>query len=92
MDALQGRDQNNDSTEMCSGSETASYLRRIDSCITQLKAQGPSRTYEESHEEERIRTAMQAPRAPFLGERDRVRGREREREGGGHNRLRALGA
>jgi len=28
------------------------YLRRIDSCITQLKAQGPSRTCNESKEEE----------------------------------------
>jgi len=27
------------------------YLRRIDSCITQLKAQGPSRTWNESKEE-----------------------------------------
>ena len=27
----------------CSGSEADSYLRLIDSCITQLKAQGPSR-------------------------------------------------
>ena len=26
--------------------------RLMDSCITQLKAQGPSRTYHESHEEE----------------------------------------
>ena len=31
---------------------TGSYLRRIDSCITQLKAQGPSRTRNESKEEE----------------------------------------
>ena len=37
---------------MCSGSETGSYLRLIDSCITQLKAQGPSRTRNESKEEE----------------------------------------
>ena len=28
------------------------YLRLIDSCITQLKAQGPSRTCNESKEEE----------------------------------------
>ena len=28
-------------SEMCSGSEAGSYLRLIDSCITQLKAQGP---------------------------------------------------
>ena len=38
-------------TEMCSGSETVAYLRLIDSCITQLKAQGPSRTCNESKEE-----------------------------------------
>ena len=36
---------------MCSGSEAGSYLRLIDSCITQLKAQGPSRTSNESKEE-----------------------------------------
>ena len=35
-----------------SGSEAGSYLRRIDSCITQLKAQGPSRTCNDSKEEE----------------------------------------
>ena len=39
--------------EMCSGSEAGSYLRLIDSCITQLKAQGPSRTCNESKEEEK---------------------------------------
>jgi len=37
---------------MCSGTEAGSYLRLIDSCITQLKAQGPSRTCNESKEEE----------------------------------------
>jgi len=37
---------------LCSGSEAGSYLRLIDSCITQLKAQGPSRTCNESKEEE----------------------------------------
>ena len=37
---------------MCSGSEAGSYSRLIDSCITQLKAQGPSRTCNESKEEE----------------------------------------
>jgi len=42
------------STEMCSGSEAGSYLRRIDSCITQLKAQGPSGTCNESQEEEEV--------------------------------------
>jgi len=39
---------------MCSGSESGSYLRLIDSCITQLKAQGPSRTCTESKEEEEV--------------------------------------
>ena len=38
--------------EMCSGSEAGSYLRLIDSYITHLKAQGPSRTCNESKEEE----------------------------------------
>jgi len=38
--------------EVCSGSEAGSYLRLIDSFITQLKAQGPSRTCNESKEEE----------------------------------------
>jgi len=33
-------------------SGTCSYLRLIDSCITQLKAQGPSRTCNESKEED----------------------------------------
>ena len=32
--------------------EASSYSRRIDSCITQIKAQGPSRTCNESKEEE----------------------------------------
>jgi len=41
-------------TERCSGSDAGSYLRRIDSCITQLKAQGPSRTCTESKKEERV--------------------------------------
>jgi len=37
---------------MCRGTEAGSYLRLIDSCITQLKAQGPSRTCNECKEEE----------------------------------------
>ena len=37
---------------MCSGSEAGSYLRLIDSCIAQLKAQGLSRTCNESKDEE----------------------------------------
>ena len=31
--------------------EAGSYLRLMDSCVTQLQAQGPSRTYNESKEE-----------------------------------------
>ena len=38
---------------MCCGTEAGSYLRLIDSCITQLKAQGPSRTCNDSKEEAR---------------------------------------
>jgi len=45
--------KNNHFTEMCCGNEVGSYSRRIDSCITQLKARGPSRTCNESKEEER---------------------------------------
>ena len=37
---------------MCCVTKAGSYLRRIDSCITQLKAQGPSRTCNDSKEEE----------------------------------------
>ena len=37
---------------MVSEYEDMSFLRLIDSCITQLKAQGPSRTCNESKEEE----------------------------------------
>ena len=36
---------------MCGGSEVGSYLRRIDSCITQLTAEGPAKTCTESEEE-----------------------------------------
>ena len=43
--------KNNHSTEMCCGTEAGSCLRLIDSCITQIKAQGPSRTCNESKEE-----------------------------------------
>ena len=46
--------KNNDFTEMCCGTEAGSYLRLIDSRITQIKAQGPSRTCNESKEEVRI--------------------------------------
>jgi len=51
-------------TEMCCGT-----LRLIDSCITQRKAQGPSRTCNESKEEEelRVRTDDAAARAGLGG-------------------------
>ena len=42
---------NNHFTEMCSGPEACSYLRLMDSCITQLKAPRPSATCTESKEE-----------------------------------------
>jgi len=42
-------------------SEAGSYLRHIDSCITQLKAQGPSRTCIESKEEEENQMQLQLP-------------------------------
>ena len=38
--------------EVCCGTEAGSYLRLIDSCITQRKAQGLSRTCNERKEEE----------------------------------------
>ena len=47
--------------------EAGSYLRLIDSCVTQLKAQGPSRTCNESKSGEEE-------------DRGRQRGRDRERE------------
>ena len=37
---------------LCSGSEAGSYFRLVDSFLTQLEAQGPSRTCDESKEEE----------------------------------------
>ena len=44
--------KNDHSTETCCGNEAGSYLRLRDSCITQPKAQGPSRTCNESEEPE----------------------------------------
>ena len=38
------------------------YLRLIDSCITQLKAQGPSRTCNESKEEEKKNSRASYPK------------------------------
>ena len=48
-----------------SGSEAGSYLRRIDQCVTQLKAQGPSRTCtgsKEAEEEKRWSRSRRPPR------------------------------
>ena len=61
-----------------------SYLRLIDSCITQLKAQGPARTCNESKEEEDGQPARGAwpDAASFLINRARARlfvNRARER-------------
>ena len=44
-----------------SGSEAGSYLRLIDSCITQLKAREPSRTCNESKEEEKKTVRVTPP-------------------------------
>ena len=52
------------------GSEEGSYLRLIDSCITQLKAQGPSRTSNQSKEEEEATPGLGA-RGEFLLETPR---------------------
>jgi len=41
-EAYSAQFKNNHFPEMCCGSEAASYSRLIDSCITHLKAQGPS--------------------------------------------------
>ena len=48
----QSESKNNHFTEMRCGNKEGSYLSLIDSCITQLKAQRPSRTCNESEEEE----------------------------------------
>jgi len=80
---------------MCGGSEAGSYVRLIDSCITQLKAQGISRTCNESKDEEDgeeeeeedhrpvgVSVRNNRLRALIEGKRERERGRERERERG----------
>ena len=59
--------------------EAGSYLRLMDSCITQLKAQGLSRTCNKSKEEEKAmgqRWALTSLRAPRQQERRRKRRRE----------------
>ena len=60
--------KNTYSAEMCSGSEAGLYLRLIDFCITQLKAQGPSRTCNESkyEEESSARSAAHCSALPAI--------------------------
>ena len=45
--------------------EAGSYLRLIDSCVTHLKAQGPSRTCNESKEEEEVQHLPHGGVRPF---------------------------
>ena len=45
-------------SEQTCGTEAGSYLRRMGSCITQLKAQGPSRTCNENKEEDLVGARM----------------------------------
>ena len=52
---------------MCRGSEAGSYLRLIDSCITQLKAQGHSRTCNESKEGEEAQVTDNAINSLLCG-------------------------
>jgi len=47
-----GRAPSGQRGSVSSGQSSSVGLRLIDSCITQLKAQGPSRTCNESREEE----------------------------------------
>ena len=73
------RAQSNDNyfTELYGGSEAGSYLRRIDSCITQRKAQGPCRTCSESNEEKRRALTSEAgyvsPMIRFRGKREQLK-------------------
>ena len=53
---------------MCCGTEAGSYLKLTDCCITQLKAHGPSRTCNESKEEEEEgNTPVELPNKIALG-------------------------
>ena len=51
-------------TEMCCGNEAGSYLSLMDSCITQLKAPGLSRTCNERKREEEWGPAPPQPLSP----------------------------
>ena len=59
---------------MCSGSEAGLYLRPIDSCITQLKAQKPSRSCNESNKTEEVLTARACATRAGFERRFRVQG------------------
>ena len=66
---------------MCSGSEAGSYLRLIDSRITQLKAQGPSRTCNESKEEEASKSrSLEVESGQVLTNRSAEKGHYFDRE------------
>ena len=60
--------------------QPGSYLRLIDSCITQLKAQGPSRTCNESKEEEGALTPTPEHAAAIHGVRRHSQHRLARRE------------
>ena len=60
-----GRDSNlPEPADWDEGTEAGSYLRLIDSGITQLKAQGPSRTCNESEEDEKKKTGTKPSAGP----------------------------
>ena len=50
--------KSNHFTEIRFGNEEGLYLRLIDSCITKLQARGPSRTFHESEEDEKKKSAV----------------------------------
>jgi len=72
---------------MCCGTEAGSYLRLIDSCITQLKDQGPSRTCNESKEEEEVYGFGSEQVTTFLSELDTVKDARREADTKGHLKM-----
>ena len=47
-------------SSVCIGTEANSYLRRIDSCISQLKIQGPSRTCNERFKKKKKSSVAQS--------------------------------
>ena len=63
---------------LCSGSEAGSYLQLIDSCITHLKAQGASRTCNESKEEEAFDPGRRVFRVGLAPGKDLIRQQSRD--------------